>query len=144
MSDGLHVVCPNCNGVNRVPSDRDAGAAKCGHCHTALFDGHPKNVNGEGLQAQVEKGQIPVVADFWADWCGPCHMMAPAFAQAAQQMEPHVRFVKLDTEADQQTAARYGIRSIPTLILFRDGREFTRKSGALSTQSILAWVQSAL
>ena len=144
MSDGLHLVCTHCNGVNRLPAERNPGEAKCGRCHEPLFDGHPANVSGAGLEAHVSRGQIPVVADFWADWCGPCHMMAPAFAEAARTMEPQVRFVKVDTEADQQTAMRYAIRGIPTLILFRDGRELTRQSGAMSAQGIVSWLRSSL
>lgn len=141
MSDSHLVVCPHCATTNRIPASKPAAAAKCGKCGGAVFDGHPVALNASTFQKHVANNTIPVVVDFWADWCGPCKMMAPAFAQATRDMEPHVRFAKLDTESEQQVAAQFGIRSIPTMILFKGGREAARQSGALSAPQIKAWVQ---
>lgn len=140
MSD---IVCPACQAVNRVPAEKPAESARCGKCHKPLFDGHPVNLDGPGFERHLVRNSIPVVVDFWADWCGPCKMMAPEFHKAAQAMEPHVRFAKLDTEAAQAQAAAHGIRSIPTMILFRDGREVARQSGAMPAGQIVQWVREA-
>lgn len=140
MSD---IVCPACGAVNRVPPEKDAAAAKCGKCHEVLFSGQPAELDDASFQRAVSRNSIPVVVDFWAEWCGPCKMMAPEFRKAAQAMEPQVRFAKLDTEAAQQTAAAHGIRSIPTMILFHQGREVARQSGAMPAGQIVQWVRDA-
>ena len=139
-----NIVCPACAAVNRVPHEKPAGEAKCGKCHAALFNGHPVALTEGQLARHVSKNSIPVVVDFWADWCGPCKMMAPEFAKAAQAMEPHVRFAKLDTEAAPRDAGGFGIRSIPTMILFQGGREIARESGAMPAGHIVQWVRNAL
>jgi thioredoxin 2 len=144
MAEALHVVCPYCDSVNRVPAERLGEGAKCGRCHEALFHRHPLTLTPANFQAHLERGDLPVLVDFWAPWCGPCRMMAPAFEQAAAQLEPRVRLAKVNTQEEQALAARYGIRSIPTLILFKGGREAARSAGAMGLHSLLAWTRQQL
>ncbi|HEC06302.1 thioredoxin TrxC [Thiolapillus sp.] len=144
MSESLHVVCSHCGGVNRIPRERLAQHPKCGKCKQPLFAGTPAEVDDAMLQKQIQRSDIPVVVDFWAPWCGPCKMMAPAFAQATAQLEPQVRMLKLNTEQHQQLAGQLGIRSIPTMILFRNGQEVDRMSGALDARGIASWVSQKL
>jgi len=136
----LHVVCPHCDGVNRVPAERLAEAPTCGKCQLELFTGKPADLASARFTKHIERSDIPVLVDFWAPWCGPCRQMAPFYEQATKKLEPHVRVVKLDTEANQDIGARYAIRSIPTLALFRNGREVARQPGAMDANNILAWV----
>ena len=143
-SDTLHIVCPHCHKTNRVQSAQLASAPDCGACHQPLFGGAPVQLDADSFAKQVGRNQIPVVVDFWAPWCGPCRMMAPAFAQAAQQLEPRVRFAKLDTEAYPHVAAPFNVRSIPTMIVFKGGHEVARISGALPAGEIVRWVQSVV
>ncbi|HEX8988052.1 MAG TPA: thioredoxin TrxC [Rhodocyclaceae bacterium] len=144
MSDGTIVVCPHCHAPNRVPAARLADGGTCGKCRQALFAGTPVELDAASFDKHVGRSDLPVVVDFWAPWCGPCRMMAPAFAQAASQLEPHCRLAKVNTEEAQDLAARYGIRSIPTLIAFRDGREVARQSGALDAASLVRWIRNNL
>ena len=139
-----NVVCPHCSAVNRIPGERLGDSPRCGKCSEALFTGKPLELTAAGFDRQLQRSELPLVVDFWAEWCGPCKMMAPAFAQAAAVLEPTVRLAKVDTEAQQSVAARYAIRSIPTLILFRDGREVARQAGAMSRNDIVQWVNRAL
>ncbi|MFH1870309.1 MAG: thioredoxin TrxC [Pseudomonadota bacterium] len=142
MSEPVIVVCPHCHAANRLPAERLADGATCGKCKARLFSGKPVELAAANFDSHVGRSEIPVLVDFWAPWCGPCRTMAPAFAQAAQQLEPEFRLVKVNTEDEQQLAARFGIRSIPTLALFRSGREVARQAGAMDAASLVRWVRS--
>jgi thioredoxin 2 len=144
MSESLHIVCPRCAAVNRVPAARLGQQPRCGQCRAPLFDAHPVELTASTFDTFVGRNDIPVLVDFWASWCGPCKMMAPQFAQAAQLLEPQVRLAKVNTEAEQNLGARHGIRSIPTLALFHGGREIARQPGAMGAQDIVHWVRAHL
>ncbi len=141
MDAAVLLPCPACTTVNRVPRARLADGPVCGSCKQSLFSGHPVELSSQSFDAQIKRSGIPVVVDFWAPWCGPCRTMAPHFERASAELEPRMRFAKLDTESAQDVAARYGIRSIPTMIVFRDGREVARRSGALDSRSLVEWLK---
>jgi thioredoxin 2 len=144
VATSYHLVCPACAAVNRVPSDRPAAAAKCGSCGGRLFGGRPVTLTAASFDRHLREDGVPLLVDFWAAWCGPCKAMAPVLDRLAGELEPRLRVGKLDTDAAPDIAARYGIRSIPTLILFQGGREAARTAGAMPAAQLKAWLEPRL
>lgn len=144
MSDMMRILCPRCHTINRVPAARLADGPKCGQCHERLFTGHPIALTVADFDMHATRNDIPLVVDFLAPWCEPCRMMAPAFEQAAKALEPLARLGKVNTEDEPSLASRFGIASIPTMIIFRNGREVARQPGALGLQDIVRWVRNCV
>ena len=144
MPDPLKISCPSCATANRVPRSKLKDQGKCGKCGSLLFPGKPVTLTAANFEKHASVSDIPLLVDFWASWCGPGRQMAPAFAAAAAQLEPGVRLGKLDTEAEQAIAARFQIRSIPSLVLISGGRELARTAGAMPTGSIVQWARAAV
>ena len=142
MSQFKHLVCPHCQAVNRIPADKLGQRPVCGKCKEPLFVGQPVELTDQSFEKHLRRNDIPLVVDFWAAWCGPCKMMAPHFKNVCAQMEPSIRFAKLNTEHAQRTAAQFGIRSIPTVALFLNGREIARQAGAMDARTLTGWIQS--
>lgn len=141
MNDSIHIVCPHCTTVNRIPAVRLADRPVCGKCRKPLFNSQPVELGAASFQRHLGRNDIPLLVDFWAPWCGPCKMMGPAFAQAAGRMEPEVRMAKVNTEIEQVLASQFSIRSIPTMVLFVNGQEKARQSGALDASAIIKWTR---
>lgn len=138
------IMCPHCGALNRVSDDKLNDQPTCGKCKKNLMTGQPIEMTGDQFLRALQKTDQPLVVDFWASWCGPCKMFAPTFAQAAPMLEPHARLVKINTETEQQVAAQFNIRSIPTLAVFKNGQEVNRISGALPLNDFVSWVKQSI
>ena len=141
MNEPKIVVCPHCHAPNRVAPDRLSEQPRCGSCKQVLFAGEPLTLTATNFDRHIARSDLPIVVDFWAPWCGPCKMMAPAFAQAAKELEPDRRLAKVNTEDEQTLAARFNIRSIPTIAIFQGGREIARQSGAMNAGALTQWIR---
>ena len=144
MNDVRMIACPHCGAMNRVPDPKLGDAPSCGRCHRALFAAQPIALAAAEFDRHAVRSDLPLLVDFWAPWCGPCQMMAPAFEAAARTLEPRMRLAKVDTEAEPALGARFGIRSIPTLVLLKSGRELARQAGAMNASQIVQWAQAQL
>jgi thioredoxin 2 len=144
MAETTNLVCPHCHAVNRVPGARLAERPNCGRCKRPLFTGHPLALGDQDFDRFLSREELPLVVDFWAPWCGPCRMMAPAYEQASARIEPRARLVKVDTEQNPGLAQRYGIRSIPTLAVFKRGRQTASQAGALGPGQLVQWIEAQL
>ncbi len=138
----INITCPSCNTTNRIPKARLADKPSCGKCKQSIFNGSPTDLTSANYTKLVINSELPVLIDCWASWCGPCQQFAPIFDQAAKALEPNVRLLKLDTEAQQSIAAQWSIRSIPTLLLFKQGKEVARSSGAMSLSDLKNWLKA--
>lgn len=144
MNQPLQLVCPECDAINRVPPARLCDQPRCGACKAALFQGKPLPLSEERFRRQLAQSSIPLLVDFWASWCGPCHAMAPQFELAAGELEPEMRLLKVSTEEAPNVASELRIASIPTLVLLGGGRELARQSGAMPARRIVAWAREQL
>lgn len=144
MTEFVHITCSHCMAKNRLPVDRVNQDAKCGKCKNSILVNEPIELTDQNFQRFIQNNDLPVVVDFWATWCGPCQMMAPVYAQVSSNMKSQARFAKVDTEQAQQTSASFNIRSIPTIIIYKAGKEVARQAGAMDKTSLTSWLQSNL
>jgi len=144
MTQNRQIVCGHCGQINRLPAERVATTARCGSCHAPFFSGHPIEIDEAGFARQVAHSDVPLLIDVWAPWCGPCRAMAPMFERAAQELEPAVRLLKLNSETAPDLSARLGITGIPTLLLMLREKELARSAGAMDARGIVAWTQAGL
>lgn len=144
MSEPLHIACPHCHALNRVPPARLGEAPTCGRCNRALFEGHSLELGVDQFAPHYTRSELPLLVDFWAPWCGPCRVMAPQFEQAAALLEPHVRLAKVNTQNEPTLGQQFNVRSIPTLALFHRGREVARQAGAMGAADIVRWTRQHL
>lgn len=144
VNTDTRAVCVACGTINKLPADRAATDAKCGGCGEPLFSGTPADVSGTMFERQIAKSTLPVVVDVWAPWCGPCRAMAPEYEKAAQTTEPKARFLKLNSDDEQQVSGKLGIRGIPTMLLYQGGKEIARVSGARSARDIVSWIEASI
>jgi thioredoxin 2 len=143
-TEQTHIVCGHCDATVRVPAERLADKPRCPRCRQTLFSGHPVALRTATFDQHLTHNDVPVIVDFWAPWCGPCQAMAPRFEAAAQQFEPRARFAKVNSDEEPTLSARFGIRGIPTLLVFRRGREVARQSGAMDARTLTQWVESVI
>jgi thioredoxin 2 len=144
MSEGLIIVCPQCGTLNRVPRERLAAGGRCGECHAPLFDGRPAALDGARFARFLDKSDVPLLVDLWAPWCGPCRTMAPEFERAARELEPRLRLVKVNIDEEPEVARRFGVQSIPTILLVLHGRELGRIAGARGAAELVRWAESRI
>jgi thioredoxin 2 len=144
MREGIQVVCGHCDSVVRLPSERLKDSPRCPQCHFALFEGQPIELTEGNFDRHLSRGDVPLVVDFWAPWCGPCIAMAPFYEATARQLEPRLRFAKINTQDNPAPAARFNIRSIPTMIVFREGKEFARQVGSMDANTLTRWLSSVV
>lgn len=144
MDASVHIVCPHCDTINRMPRVKLAAGGRCGQCRQKLFEGRPAALDTARFERQLAHSGVPLLVDFWASWCGPCRMMAPEFERAAAALEPAARLVKVNVDEEPALAARFQVRSIPTLVLAFADREVARAAGARSAAQLVEWTQAEL
>lgn len=144
MSEPIQLICPACSAINRVPAQKLGAGPLCGKCRQSLLSGQPLAVNDQNFRRHIDNAGLPVVVDFWATWCGPCQQFAPVFSEVAGQFREQASFLKLDTEANPNTARQFQIRSIPTLMVFHQGKEIARLAGAFPKGQFVQWLHQQL